>query len=82
MPTPDVIERLRALHESAASEPHAALDPVRPQLKTIVDEPHDAANYSSLSERLQAAYESLEADHPKLAASIQAAMNALNAAGL
>jgi hypothetical protein len=82
MPTPEVIDRVRALHEHIENEPHGALDPVRPQLRTIVDEPHDAAHYNSLSERLKAAYESLEAEHPKIAASIQAAMNALNAAGL
>ncbi|MBA3457326.1 MAG: DUF4404 family protein [Deltaproteobacteria bacterium] len=82
MPTPDVIERVRGLHEQLEKEPHAALEPVRPQLRTIVEEPHDAGHYHSLSERLQAAYESLEVEHPKLAGAVQAAMNALNAAGL
>lgn len=82
MPTPELIDRVRVLHEHAENKPHAALEPVRPQLRTIVEEPHDAAHYHSLSERLQAAYESLEADHPSLAAALQATMNALNAAGL
>lgn len=82
MPTPEVIDRVRALHDHAEREPHAALDPVRPQLATIVKEPHDAAHYNSLSERLQAAYEKLELEHPALASAVQAAMNALNAAGL
>ena len=82
MPTPEVIDRVRGLHEHLETEPHAALESVRPQLRTIVNEPHDAANYHSLSERLQVAYESLEVEHPKLAGVLQAAMNALNAAGL
>ena len=82
MPTPDVIDRVRELHERLEQEPHAALEPVQQQLRTIVLEPHDAAHYHSLSERLQNAYESLEVDHPKLAAVVQATMNALNAAGL
>jgi hypothetical protein len=82
MPTPELIDRVRALHDHVEKDPHAALEPVRPQLKTIVEEPHDAAHYNSLSERLQAAYESLEAEHPKLAGAVQAAINALNAAGL
>jgi hypothetical protein len=82
MPTPDVIDRVRALHDHLEKEPHPALEPVRPQLRQIVSEPHDAAHYHSLSERLQAAYDSLEADHPKLAAAVQATMNMLAAAGL
>ena len=82
MPTPDVIDRVRALHDQLEAEPTQALETIRPQLQTIVKEPHDAAHYHSLSERLQAAYESLEAEHPTLAAAVQATMNALNAAGL
>ena len=82
MPTPELLDRVGVRHEHAENEPHAALEPVRPQLRTIIEEPHDAAHYHSLSERLQAAYESLEADHPSLAAALQATMNALNAAGL
>ena len=82
MPTPDVIDRVQALHEQLEKEPNKALATIRPQLAQIVREPHDAAHYSSLSDRLQAAYESLETDHPTLAAAIQATMNALNAAGL
>ena len=82
MPTPEVIDRVRALHDQAEREPHAALDPVRQQLAIIVAEPHDAGHYNSLSERLQAAYEKLEVDHPVLAGAVQATMNALNAAGL
>jgi hypothetical protein len=82
MPTPDVIDRVRALHDQLEAEPNKALETIRPQLQTIVREPHDAAHYHSLSERLQAAYESLEAEHPTLAAAVQATMNALNAAGL
>jgi hypothetical protein len=82
MPTPEVIDRVRVLHEQLENEPHAALEPLRPQLRTIVKEPHDATHYHSLSERLQAAYEGLEVDHPTLAAAVQATMNALNAAGL
>ena len=82
MPTPEVIDRVRALHDQAEHEP-GALDPaVRQQLATIVAEPHDAAHYNSLSDRLQAAYEKLELDHPVLASAVQATMNALNAAGL
>lgn len=82
MPTPEVIDRVRGLHEHLENEPHAALESVRPQLRNIVNEPHDAAHYDSLSDRLRAAYESLEVEHPKLAGALQAAMNALNAAGL
>lgn len=82
MPTPEVIDRVRGLHEHLENEPHAGLEAVRPQLRTIVNEPHDAAHYHSLSERLQAVYESLEVEHPKLAGAVRAAMNALNAAGL
>jgi hypothetical protein len=82
MPTPEVIDRVRVLHDQLENEPHPALEPMRPQLRTIVSEPHDAAHYHSLSERLQAAYEALELEHPTLAAAVQATMNALNAAGL
>lgn len=82
MPTPEVIARVRALHDHLQNEPHPSLEPVRPQLRTIVDEPHEPAHYHGLGERLEAAYESLEVDHPTLAAVVQATMNALNAAGI
>lgn len=82
MPTPEVIDRVQSLHEQLEKEPNKALETIQPQLAQIVREPHDAAHYDSLSERLQAAYKSLEDDHPTLAAAVQAAMNALNAAGL
>jgi hypothetical protein len=82
MPTPDVIERIQGLHQQVEKEPHAALESIRPQLATIAAEPHEAAHYDSLSERLNAAYEAVETEHPKLAAALQATVNALNAAGL
>jgi hypothetical protein len=82
MPTPDVIDRVRALHDQLENEPNAALEPVRPQLQRIAREPHDAGNYQSLSDGLQSAYESLEVEHPTLAAMVRATMNALTAAGL
>lgn len=82
MPTPDVIDRVRALNEHLENEPSSALEPVRTQLRTIVDEPHETAHYHSLAERLEAVYQSLEIEHPALAAAVQATMNALNAAGL
>jgi malate synthase len=82
MPTPEVIDRVQSLHEHLEKEPNKALETIRPQLQQIVQEPHDAAHYNSLSDRLRAAYDSLETDHPTLAAAVQAAMNALNAAGL
>lgn len=82
MPTPEAIDRVRALRDQLESEPHPALEPVRQQLSTIVEEPHEPAHYHSLSDRLQAAYESLELEHPTLAAAVQATMNALNAAGI
>jgi len=82
MPTPEVIDRVRALHDQLENERHPSLEPVRPQLRQIVDEPHEPAHYHSLSDRLQAAYETLELEHPTLAAAVQATMNALNAAGI
>lgn len=82
MPTPEVIERVRALQEKLQAEPHPALEPLKQQLDTIAVEPHDAASYNSLSDRLRVAYDKLESDHPSLAAIVQAAMNALNTAGL
>ena len=82
MPTPDVIDRALALHEQLEREPHPALDPVQRQLAQIALEPHDAAHYQSLSEKLEAAYDTLAAEHPKLAAAVRATMNALSAAGL
>jgi hypothetical protein len=82
MPTPDVIERVRGLHEQVEEEKHPALEPIRPQLAAIAGEPHEAAHYQSLSDRLRAAYEELEGEHPKLAAALQATVNALSAAGL
>jgi len=82
MPTPEVIDRVQALHDQLENEPHAALEPVRPQLQRIVREPHDAANYHALTDGLRSAYESLEVEHPKLAAVVQATLNALSAAGL
>lgn len=82
MPTPEVIDRVQALNEHLENQPHPALDPVKLQLQQISLEPHDAAHYHSLSDRLAAAYESVEAEHPKLAAALQATMNALSAVGL
>jgi hypothetical protein len=82
MATPEVIDRVRALHDHLDNDPHDAFDPVRPQLAKVIDEPHDAASYHGLSERLQAAYEKLEVEHPTLAAAVQATLNALHAAGL
>lgn len=82
MPTPEVIDRVQALHEHIENEPHKALETIRPQLAQIVREPHDATHYDSLSERLAAAYDSVQTEHPTLAAALQATMNALNAVGL
>lgn len=82
MPTPEVIDRVQALHEQIAKEPNKALETIRPQLAQIVREPHDTAHYHSLTERLRAAYESIEVSHPTLAAALQATVNALTAAGL
>ena len=82
MPTPEVIDRVRALHDQAEREQHEALDPVRQQLATIAVDPNDATHYNSLSERLQAAYAKLKVEHPALAGAVQATINALNAAGL
>ena len=82
MPTPEVIDRVQALNEQLAKEPNKALETIKPQLQQIADEPHDVAHYNSLSDRLRAAYESIETEYPTLAAAIQATMNALNAAGI
>ena len=52
MPTPEVIDRVQALHDHLETEPNKALETIRPQLAQIVREPHDVAHYNSLSERL------------------------------
>ncbi|HSD88286.1 MAG TPA: DUF4404 family protein [Kofleriaceae bacterium] len=87
MPTPEVIARVRELQaELAETQPDAPNAQVRAELQQAIDaalaEPEKAQLYTSLSDRLLLAYVKFELDHPKLAATMQATMNALNAAGI
>jgi hypothetical protein len=87
MPTPEVIARVRELQaELAETQPDAPHAQVRAELQQAIDaalaEPEQAERYTSLNDRLLLAYVKFEIDHPKLAATVQATMNALNAAGI
>ena len=80
MPTPpssaEIAERARALHGELGADP--AHGEAKQALETVMLEPGAKAHYKSLSDRLLA----LEVDHPKLATSIQALVEMLDAAGL
>jgi hypothetical protein len=72
----EIIERVKQLHEELKSDP--TNQDVTRQLGVVLLEPDHAPHYRSLADKLLA----LEADHPKLAASIQQLVELLTSAGL
>jgi hypothetical protein len=87
MPTPAIIDKVRQLQtELGETQPSPAIQPEVEDLKAMVDavmlDPEHAPHYTSLRDRLRLAEARFETDHPQLAASMQAVMNALNTAGL
>jgi len=84
MPTPEIIERVRLLRTQLAEAKSTApeVDPVASHIDSVLADPAHAPHYQGLSERLRAASASIETRHPQLAASMNAVINALGAAGV
>ena len=87
MPTPEVIARVRELHaELAETQPDAPMAADVVSLREAVDdalrEPDREHHYTSLNDQLLLTYIKFELDHPKLAGTMQAVINALSAAGI
>ena len=84
MPTPEIIERVRQLRTQLGETQPA--DPETSQLVHEIDsvlaDPAHAPRYDGLGERLRSASTGVEVRHPQLAASVQAVINALSAAGV
>lgn len=87
MPTPSVIEGVKAVHSQLDEvKPSATITPdvdvLKRQLETVILEPHHKQHYDSLSTRLRAAYVGFSSNHPSLAASMESLANELSKAGL
>ncbi len=88
MPTPEILEKVRQLHQQIAETPdlpnHVQPDvsAIQKQIDTILLEPDHVPHYTSLNDRLLYAYVKFEVDHPELAKAMQGVSNALQAAGL
>jgi Domain of unknown function (DUF4404) len=87
MPTPEIIERVRKLHdELGETQPDPAKQPavedLKRELQTVMLEPEHKPHYKSLSDKLLFHYIGLSIDHPKLAQSMQGLVDSLAAAGL
>jgi hypothetical protein len=88
MPTPEIIEKVRALDRQLAETPdlpaHVKPDAtaIQKQIETILLEPDKVPHYTSLNDRLLFSYVKFEIDHPKLAKAMVDVTNALSAAGL
>lgn len=84
MPTPEIIENIRRLRTEVAEVEPAA--PEVAHIATAIDavlvEPSHAPHYQGLRDRLRAVSGNIESRHPELAASMNAVMNALSAAGI
>jgi hypothetical protein len=84
MPTPEIIESVRQLRtqlaETSPAGPEA--EHVARHVDAVLVEPTNAPRYNGLSDRLRSASLSIESRHPQLAASMNAVINTLNAAGL
>lgn len=82
MPTPEIIQRVREVHDELGKTPakaeHAEL---RKSLDRVLEEPSHAPHYANLSETLFRQRAMFEAEHPVLAESIERLANALAAVG-
>jgi translation initiation factor 2B subunit (eIF-2B alpha/beta/delta family) len=84
MPTPELIESVRQLRTRLAETQSAApeAEHIANQLDSVLTDPAHAPHYEGLSDRLRSASAGIESRHPQLAASMNALINALNAAGI
>ena len=84
MPTPEVIEKVRQLRaQLVEARPEGSeAEHVASHIDSVLADPGDPPSYAGLSERLRSASASIEARHPQLAASMNAVINALSAAGV
>lgn len=87
MPTPEIIERVKQLHDDlSATQPdparQPAVDELKAELQTVMLEPDHAPHYKSLSDKLLFHYVGFQIDHPKLAGSMQGLVESLARAGL
>lgn len=88
MPTPEIIQRVKALQQRIAETPdlpsHVQPDisAIQKQIDTIMLEPDKVPHYTSLNDRLLLAFVKFQVDHPKLASAMVDVTNALAAAGL
>jgi hypothetical protein len=87
MPTPDIIERVRKLHdELGETTPDPANAPavaeLKQQLTTVMLEPTVVPHYKSLGDKLLFHYIGFQIDHPKLAASMESLADSITKAGL
>ncbi len=88
MPTPEIIEKVRALDRQLAETPDLPahvkpdVDAIKKQIDAILLEPDKVPHYTSLNDRLLFAYVKFESDHPQVAKAIVDVTNALAAAGL
>lgn len=87
MPTPPVVEKVRALQaELAEAQPDPAiaaeLTELREHVEMVLTEPTKPERYASLGERLRQAYLGFHVEHPKLAAAMDNLIAELTAAGL
>jgi hypothetical protein len=84
MPTPEIIERVRLLRTQLAEAKSTSpeVDPIASQIDAVLVDPAHAPRYAGLRDRLRSASASIESRHPQLAASMNAVINALGAAGV
>jgi hypothetical protein len=84
MPTPEIIESVRQLrtHLAETHPPDAEAEQIARQIDAALVDPSHAPGYQGLGGRLRQASASFESRHPQLAASMNAVINALNAAGI
>ncbi len=88
MPTPEIVEKVKALRQQLAETPdlpsHVQPDvtAIQKQIDTILLDPSQVPNYTSLNDRLLFAFVKFQVDHPKLANAMVDVTNALAAAGI
>ncbi|CAN5287274.1 hypothetical protein BH11MYX1_BH11MYX1_55040 [soil metagenome] len=87
MPTPEIIERVRKLHdELGETQPDPAkaehVAELRKQIDTVLAEPAHEPHYKSLSDKLLFHYVGFQIDHPKLAASMESIVDQIQKAGI
>ena len=83
MPTPEIVERVRKLHEDLSETPdHPGAAELKLATQTVIAEPDHHPHYKTLSDKLLFHYVGFQIDHPKLAQSMQGIVDSLAAAGL